>query len=56
MNLHERYQTFCRFCHAVFEEDTAGEAIAKVVEHENEKHKGVSEDGVFNTNRSATSI
>ena len=56
MNLHERFQAFCRFCHAVFEEDTAGEAIEKAIEHEKERHKGVSKDGVSDTNRSATSI
>jgi hypothetical protein len=34
MNLHERFQAFCRWCHAVLERDTADDAIRAAEAHE----------------------
>jgi len=38
MNLHERFQTHCRFCHKVFEADSNDDVIALAVAHEHSKH------------------
>lgn len=39
MHNHERFQTFCRVCHKVFEADSAEAAIALALDHEITEHE-----------------